>query len=858
MTRGKNVLIEKVTERPARVRTRALARLVAGTVLAGLALLAVQGTAQADVATVAYGIEAPPNAVADVSALPSTAPEGAPTSFEVSFRVTAALSGASVGSWISVVPSSPLGESPSNVSLVDNTAPTCSRQGSDGGGVSASVVTVDLASSCSLDAGDEVKVSFTALAPAAAHTFYFSVTTSRNPSPATSNPVIIASSPPALSAASEGLAASTTYTVGDASWSDLTLSQSFTVVTLSASASFGTALSWYARQSGYSAELTTPAGVTSPDEVVGATLGLTGPNTVTLMLVSPVGFGDQLTIVAQGTNPASTSSVKVSIEPEVIVAGSLMAVAPGETTNPVLFGTSVSKVTVTVSPAAASAAATYTVGFQATTPVTGGTLDAFICLGEAAGPTNFATETAELVTDTTAGWHFKASGTTYPTGNPPVNPGCDAIDNGAVIALPSGYDIRAGDTLTVVLVNVTNPPAGTITDFSVSTSADTVAARAAPYAVQASTVAGVLLSVSPPTTGALATYTITGLVASAHMSGGSATLTLEGPAGTVFPNAPGYYYIEDLTEASGSGPVAAPVSGGGTSTVAIVVPRDIGAGDRLVVTIQDAVNPASASGSYTVTVLGPVAGGSALPPFPRSNSTYSNGAIVDFAGTDYVFAGGHAFGIPSPSAFYALERVDPAEPGTAPGGAVPPVAPPRPGTLVFTRPVNDDPTVYVAGVDGDLHGFATPSQLVADGYDPALIVTVPTLGSLAVGAPVGQLGSAGNALATSADGAIVSFDGKRYVFAGGRAFPVPTGDLASLRGDKATPASGQVTTAQESASVANGVLLSAAGVVYVSYEGELWPFKSRSQLAADGYGGTAAVPVPGHGVLPVISAYSGS
>jgi hypothetical protein len=833
--------------------------LLGGATLALAMLAGVQGRAYADVATAPYDIGAPANAVGEVTASPATAASGVKTAFEVKFRVTVALSGSSAEEWVSVVSSSPLGSTPSAVSVLDDSASTCLQAGSDGGGVSRAAVTVDLGEGCSLAAGDEAEVDFTAEAPGGAQSFSFSVTTSANPAPAVSNPVVVASAPPTFSAASESLGASTTYMVGDASWTYLTLSQSFTVVQLSAKASLGATPSWYSGEAGYTVTVTTPAGTTSPDGVLGAAPAATGASTVTLTLATPVGYGDSVTIRARGTNPLATSSDTVSIEPEVVVAGgSVVPAAPAETTNAVLFGSSVGDITVTVAPPVAGVAATYTVAFQAATAVTGGSPGASICLGELAGPTNFATETAELVTDTTAGWHFSASGTTYPTGSPPSNPGCDAIDNGAVIALPSGYDIRAGDTVTLVLANVTNPHAGTVSDLSVSTSSDTVAARAAPYAIEANAVAGVLVSVSPATTGALATYTVSGLVASAPMAGGSATLTLEGPAGTVWPNDPAYYNLEDLSTPSGSGTVSARISGGGTSTVAIVVPKGIGAGDHLVITVQDAINPVSAGGSYTVTVLGPVTGSRVLPPFPRANTSYPNGAIVDFGGTDYVFAGGHAFGVPSPSALYAVEKVDHAEPQTATGGAVPPDAPPRPGTLFFTRPVDGDATIYVAGTDGDLHGFSTPAQLLADGYDTPLVVTVPSLGGLAVGAPVGRLGSAVSALATSADGAVATSKGDWFVFAGGRAFPVPAGDLGSTFGDKATPLVGSVTPAQETATVANGVLLSAGGVVYVSYQGELWPFKAPAQLAGDGYGGTAAVPVPGHGTIPVVSAYSGS
>lgn len=146
-----------------------------------------------------------------------------------------------------------------------------------------------------------------------------------------------------------------------------------------------------------------------------------------------------------------------------------------------------------------------------------------------------------------------------------------------------------------------------------------------------------------------------------------------------------------------------------------------------------------------------------------------------------------------------------------------------------------------------------------DGYDPALVVTVPSVSGVTVGRSAGAEGSAANALSTSADGAIVVSGGAYYVFAGSRAFGIPTpAFLATVKtADKAKALSGTVSTAQKSGTIAGGVVLSARGPVYVSYEGELWPFKSMAQLATDGYGGTAAVPVPGSGGIAV-GTYGGS
>ena len=139
-------------------------------------------------------------------------------------------------------------------------------------------------------------------------------------------------------------------------------------------------------------------------------------------------------------------------------------------------------------------------------------------------------------------------------------------------------------------------------------------------------------------------------------------------------------------------------------------------------------------------------------------------------------------------------------------------------------------------------------------------MTVPSLGSLKVGSAAGAGGSSASALATRADGAIVSSSGTFYVFAGGRAFGIssPAGLQMLQKTDKAKVLTGSVGAVQRSAAIASGTLLSAPGKVYVSYSGALYPFKTKAQLDRDGYGGTPAVAVPGTGGLGVVSSYSGS
>ena len=246
-------------------------------------------------------------------------------------------------------------------------------------------------------------------------------------------------------------------------------------------------------------------------------------------------------------------------------------------------------------------------------------------------------------------------------------------------------------------------------------------------------------------------------------------------------------------------------------------------------------------------------------PFPHADLSLPNGAIVSFGGRDYVVAGGRAFAA-SGGPLRAVEKVDHAKVLAAPAGVSPPTATaPRAGTLLSTRAVDGGSTIYVAGTNGELHGFSTSGQFFRDGYDPALVVSVPSLGDLKVGTTAGVAGPAVTALATRADGAIVDSSGTFYVFAGGRAFGISTPDelVKVEKADTAATLTGRIGAAQTMAPVASGVLLSVRFLVYVSYQGALYPFKALAQLVNDGYGGTAAVPTAGTGGLGVVSSYSG-
>ncbi len=250
------------------------------------------------------------------------------------------------------------------------------------------------------------------------------------------------------------------------------------------------------------------------------------------------------------------------------------------------------------------------------------------------------------------------------------------------------------------------------------------------------------------------------------------------------------------------------------------VPGNINAGDRLTLTVRGVINPSGASSTYTIGLTGAVSGPStAAAPFPHAAAAYPNGAIISFSGRDYVLAGGHAFEVTSSKIMAALQKVDHATVVAAAAGAKPPSGTPRQGTLLFTRPVNGAATIYVVGTDGELHGFVSPKQFKDNGYDPALVVTVPSLGGLKVGRSAGAVGAAGNAFGTSSDGAIIDSSGTYYVFAGGRAFLVPSSaELSAFAQGRQSPGAlgpSDLRTGQRRDSWRRGTQRSRTGVHHV-------------------------------------------
>jgi hypothetical protein len=554
---------------------------------AGVAVSAIP--AYADVSSANYTIGTPTSGVSSVTATPSSVVANGSTSFEVSFTASAPLSGAS-DSYISVAASENLGSVPTSIDIVGGSCIQAGTAGTGGAGTALTAgITIELGSSCTINAGQTVQVYFTADAPTTSGTFYFTVTTSNNSTQVTSNTVTVGASASSLSAVSYGFGTNTTYTISGVPVQNL--SGSATTLTLQAFITAGTELlSFYNGAAGYSVSVTPSGGSATADPVQSAVVA---GGLATLTLENSLASGDTLNITATGSNPAASGATQ----------SNEIRVTPGngtpQTTNAITFGNSVTSATLTPSSTLAGAATTYTVTFKASTAVpVGGDM----VLSETAGPTNFATVTGIEVSDANQGWHYVASGAVLASGT---------------ATIPVSDAISAGDSITLTIANVTNPSAATISDFKVSTSGDDVAVAVAPYTIGASASSPVTVTVSPATTSALATYTITNLVASAALTGGSNTISVQAPSGTVFPNNPSYYTVSDGTTPSGSG-TATTVTGGGTDDVTITVPNSINSGDKLSITIEDVINPSVASSTDSISLTGNVTG---LAPTPTTTTT---------------------------------------------------------------------------------------------------------------------------------------------------------------------------------------------------------------------------------------------
>lgn len=885
------------------------AKLLAGTValtmgVFGSLAAVTAGTASATtfpaIQTASYQIGTTSSSVGTPTVSPSSANQGTPTNFTVTFTTPVAVAPTNTSPTTFTLYLAPVNgaaaflSGATNIGLADINTGYITTSGAT---ASASSIVVPVNGTGAINAGDTLVLTFTATTPSLAssstpNTYNFTVGTS-------ASGILTSGSSNTFTVNFTGSSAVvlTTTTNAKGTYDPFTLtnltSSSFTLLT--GTSTTNTFVLTVQDCTGSSAP-TAPCTGTAPNSGTGGyafsfapqsyTLTDTSnPNvTFTITAANPISPGTTagaggvaLTGYASTTTtaPASTDNLKLSGSGinvnasqtewflSQITQGSNSS--PFEVSNSETFGGSVSGVTVSASNTAASTPSNYTVGFTASSSgkmptTTGG--DSITIAGP--GSTSFTGVTGGVVTDNTSKTSF-----VFGTSNTSVSSSGSSI----TINMPS-FAVGNGDSLTVTLFGVKNPTAGSYSGangLSVSTAADPVpVTNATAYTIGPSvTSTGVVtVTVTPNTPGTSATYTVGPFTAASALVGGTDLLQIDACPSTAtvpcgggaFGAFPASATLTDNTTASGTQTITA-VAGAGSNEVQYKLANNVAASDSLTLTIAGAVNPVAGTytmflGANSVTNNANTAGlqglGTPALTFPQAYSSQANGTIVFYGGAAYVFAGGHAFGVASPAQLAAVQAVDPAKILTAPTGTTAPTTAAREGTLVI---VAGAPTIYVVH-NGQLYGFASPSQIFAGGFDAADIITIPNLGGMTVNSS--SAAAAGlTGYNTSSDGAVVNSSGTYYIFAGGKAFGIPTPAAlstieASIPG-ATSPSSvgwvastGTVGSTQTGATMASGVLVTIGGAVYVTFAGpggtvDLFPFKSMTQLQTDGYGGTPSI-----------------
>ena len=322
-----------------------------------------------------------------------------------------------------------------------------------------------------------------------------------------------------------------------------------------------------------------------------APLSATGSNTETYRVGPSVQAGDAITIVVPDlTNPTALSttdtlSVSTSADTTPVASAPFSITAPG----------SPGAVRAALSSAAAGATqitCSVSFGLSATGGLVGGLGKVTVA---APSGTVFTTAGATL-------YDLNTRSGTSSMGGPVSGAGTN------VATYRVGASVSSGDSVSLVIPQVTNPAAGSNT-LSVSTSSDSVAASSSTYATTAPLAVTALgVSRSSQVTGATGvTYSAAFAVsATGGLVGGSGTVTLAAPAGTVFTTAGASLY--DVTTRSGSGSVGGPISGAGTNVATYRVVANLSPGDTVTLVIPQVTNSGTSGGTLAASTSSDLAG----------------------------------------------------------------------------------------------------------------------------------------------------------------------------------------------------------------------------------------------------------
>ncbi len=327
------------------------------------------------------------------------------------------------------------------------------------------------------------------------------------------------------------------------------------------------------------------SGTAVPVAVIG------GGSVVDIAPTNTIQAGDQIVVtITQVTNPpAGASTIAVSTSSDA---------GPVSISDPISAPQSVSSPSLSLSSTAGGAnGVTYVVGFT-TSPGAGsilgglGAITLVAAAGTIFGPCPYGCGGGNPTYTITDATHPSGSGSATPV---------STVAGGSVVSIEPANTIQAGDSITMSITQVTNPPAGSGT-VAVSTTSDPLPVTVADPIGLANPVGSPGLTLSNSAVGFNGvTYTV-GFTTSTTgaLQGGLSAITLAAPAGTIFSST-GPITITDATAPSGSGTVggAAVIDGGAITS--FVVPNPINAGDAVTVAVGGVTN-ASVGGLQSLSI----------------------------------------------------------------------------------------------------------------------------------------------------------------------------------------------------------------------------------------------------------------
>jgi hypothetical protein len=363
------------------------------------------------------------------------------------------------------------------------------------------------------------------------------------------------------------------------------------------------------------------------------------------------------------------------------------------------------------------------------------------------------------------------------------------------------------------------------------------------YTIGNGTVTGATAVPQPDTAGSTANYTI-GFTTPSELVGGSATIVLLSPNGTVtFPAAANDYFVVDNSHPSANQAVSSVTLGSGNHSVTLGVTTTVPAGSSLSIYVIGATNP-PAPGSYSLevatsanpvpatTATFSVVAAASAPSFnptasPASVGGVSTYTIGTFQAAAAVAAGGTItlsssapsptddnVGFPTSAAYYTVRDLTTGVSAVAQGVSVTPVASGTGQTVTITLSsavaAGDELSVTITGV-------RNPTSTQSDQITAAAPSTAtPVTGTLEIGTSVSDA-----TISLSQTGA--GSTGVEYTVGFRPTSPLPAGGTVTLVAPSGTSFSGASVTVVDATHTSSSANIASSAVRVSAEPGSVTP-----------------------------------